>query len=116
MLPGGYGVHCITWSSGAGSLEENYNCWCTTDGSALTFVNNEANITEPPEMAADSIEVDPDYADAANGDFRVRNPLVLCGGMPDAEGNVTQMGAVLQEYQFAKRARVMNAGRAGIVK
>jgi hypothetical protein len=116
MLPGGYGVHCRTWSTGAGSLEENNNCWCTTDGSPLTFVNNEAGITEPPVMADGSIECDPDFVDAANYDFRVRNPVVLRGGMPDAVGNAMQMGAVLQEYRFAERARVMNAGRAAIVR
>ena len=72
----------------------------------------EAN--EPAKPAV--VEADPDFVDSANGDFRVRNPAVLRGGMPETQGNVRQMGAVLQEYQFARRARVMNAGRAGIVQ
>ena len=43
---------------------------------------------------------DPQFSDAANGDFRPRNPLVLRGGMPDFAGNPGQIGAVQGKYQF----------------
>lgn len=112
LAPGAIGLYAIT----AGAFIYNdYNCFIESDGTPLT-VGIHSTGYEVPVAGPHSIEVDPDFVDAANGDFRVRNPAVLRGGMPDTEGNVTQMGAVLQEYQFAKRARVMNAGRAGIVR
>ncbi len=61
-----------------------------------------------PENA---IEENPQFVDAANGNFRPRNPKVLRGGRRDIAGNVTQMGAVLQKYQFARRAKTVNLGR-----
>lgn len=66
-----------------------------------------------PEHA---IEEDPDFIDAANGNFRPRNPNVLRGGKPDIVDNVTQMGAIMQKYQFARRAKAANLGRLQIVR
>jgi len=59
---------------------------------------------------------DPQFADAANGNFRSRNPLVLRGGMPDFSNNPGQIGAVLQKYQFAKRWQAANPARISIFK
>jgi hypothetical protein len=66
-----------------------------------------------PEHA---IEENPDFVDAATSNFRLRNPNVLRGGKPDMAGNVTQMGAVMQEYKFAKRAKTTNFGRLQTVR
>jgi len=66
-----------------------------------------------PEHA---IEEDPDLIDAANGNFRPRKPNVLRGGKPDIAGNTTEMGAVLQEYEFARRAKAANLGRMQIFR
>jgi hypothetical protein len=63
-----------------------------------------------------SIEQDPQIVDAANGDFRPRNPNVLRGGKPDIADNSPQMGAVLQKYQFARRAKAANLGRLQIIR
>lgn len=67
-----------------------------------------------PEM--NSIEEDPLFKDAAGGDFRPRNPAVLRGGKLDVKGNPTQMGAILQKYQFARRARAANLGKLQIIR
>ncbi len=113
LAPGAVGIN----SRNGGSVPCNdYNCFIESDGTPLTPTGTDYSGGETPVMGPHSVQVDPDFVDAANGEFRVRNPLVLRGGKPDAEGNATQMGAVLQEYQFAERARVMNAGRAGIVR
>jgi hypothetical protein len=66
-----------------------------------------------PENA---IEENPQFVDAANGDFRPRNPNVLRGGKPDIADNATEMGAVLQEHQFDRRAKVVNFGRLQIIR
>jgi hypothetical protein len=63
-----------------------------------------------------SVEQDPQFADVANGDFRSRNPYVLRGGKPDIADNSPQMGAVLQNYQFARRAKAANLGRLQIIR
>lgn len=60
--------------------------------------------------------IDPQFADAANGNFRPRNPLVLRGGMPDITGNPTQIGAVKGRYQFISKARAANIGRLSIFR
>jgi len=70
----------------------------------------------PSGIAGDNIETDPQFVDAANTDFRPRNPIVLRGGFPDINGNVTQIGAIIQAYQFPKRARMVNHGRMSIVR
>lgn len=69
-----------------------------------------------PVLGDHSIEAAPEFVDAANGDFRARNKLVLRGGEPDVTGRVTQMGAILQRYQFAQRGRMANFARLGIIK
>jgi len=66
-----------------------------------------------PEHA---IEQNPQFMDSDNGDFRPRNPSVLRGGKPDIADNAAQMGAVLQEYQFARRAKAANLSRLQIIR
>lgn len=59
---------------------------------------------------------DPQFADAASGDFRPRNPLVLRGGMPDIAGNPTQIGAIQGKYQFISKTKTANLGRLAIIR
>jgi hypothetical protein len=63
-----------------------------------------------------SIEQDPQFVNAANGDFRPCNPTVLRGGKPDISANPTQMGVVLQKYQFGDRERIANIARLRIIR
>ncbi len=112
LEPGAVALYAQT----AGSLSCNdYNCFIETDGTPLT-VGGHGSGYEVPVKGAHSVQVDPDFVDAANGDFRARNPLVLRGGRPGPDGKAAVIGAIGQEYQFAERARVMNAGRAGIIR
>ena len=111
LAPGAVGLHC-----NSGSIVYNdYNCFIESDGTPLTVGDNGSGY-EVPVKGKHSVQVDPDFVDAANGDFRVRNPLVLRGGRPGPDGRAAVIGAIGQEYQFAQRARIMNAGRAGIVR
>jgi len=66
-----------------------------------------------PENA---IEANPQFVDAANGNFRPRNPNVLRGGRRGIASNAREMGAVLQEYQFDRRAKAANFGRLQIIR
>jgi len=88
--------------SAARASYEDYNCTNVT-------VNL---LTGPHSLNA----TDPQFADAANCNFRPRNPLVLRGGMPDFSGNPTQIGAIQSKYQFVSKARAANLGRFSIFR
>ncbi len=112
LAPGAIGIYCRN-----GPIVYNdHNCFIESDGTPLTATGTEYSGGEAPVMGPHSVQVDPDFVDAANGDFRVRNPAVLRGGRPGPDGRAAVIGAIGQEYQFAERARVMNAGRAGIIR
>jgi len=89
----------------------DYSCLWALDGAPSA--SGRWGGSGKPEHA---IEEDPDFIDAANGNFRPRNPNVLRGGKPDVVDNVTQMGAIMQKYQFARRAKAANLGRLQIVR
>lgn len=116
VAAGACGVRCVAYVGGAGSLMEANNCWATVEGSALTFVSNDAGISEPPVMSEASMEADPEFAGAGDCDYRVRNAAVLRGGRADIAENSGQMGAVIQAYEFARRSRIMNPARMGIMR
>ncbi|MGA2915818.1 MAG: hypothetical protein ABSE89_07305 [Sedimentisphaerales bacterium] len=59
---------------------------------------------------------DPQFVDAANGNFRPRNSLVLRCGMPDLAGNPAQIGAIQDKYQFISKAKAANFGRLSIFR
>jgi hypothetical protein len=59
---------------------------------------------------------DPQFVNAAGGDFRPRNPAVLRGGQPDIAGNLTEIGAIQSQHQFVSKARMSNFGRGSIFK
>jgi hypothetical protein len=89
----------------------DYSCAWAIDG-APAAADRWGNIG----IGANSIEQDPQFVDAANGDFRPRNPNVLRGGKPDIADNVTEIGVVLQKYRFARRAKAANLGRLQIIR
>jgi len=92
-------------------IYSDYSCLWALDGTPST--SGRWGGDGKPEHA---IEEDPDLIDAANGNFRPRKPNVLRGGKPDIAGNATEMGAVLQEYEFARRAKAANLGRLQIIR
>ena len=92
-------------------LYSDYSCAWAIDGAPVA--SDRWGGTGLPEH---SIEQDPQFVDADNGDFRPRNPNVLRGGKPDIADNETEMGAILQKYQFAKRAKAANPGRLQIMR
>jgi hypothetical protein len=59
---------------------------------------------------------DPQFIDAANGNFRPLNSLVLRGGVLDIAGNPTQIGAIQSKYQFISKARTAGFGRLAIIR
>ncbi len=63
-----------------------------------------------------TIEENPQFVDAANGNFRPRNSNVLRGGRRDIAGNAAEMGAVLQKYRFDRRAKAVNFGRLQVIR
>jgi len=104
-------VECLASFGSLGFCD--YNCVWSAEGIVATPFNLNNAPAFPNSVL---IEQDPQFVDAANGDFRPRNPAVLRGGMPDPKGDATQIGAVLQKYQFANRARTLNAGRLQIFR
>jgi len=112
----GSAIH-VKEDSGEGvTVRNDYNCIRDTAGGAVSPVFTTAGTINAPDLGTHSIEEYPDFVDAANGDFRPRNPNVLRGGMPDIGGNQQSMGAVLQKHQFANRGRMMNPARLGIIR
>jgi len=95
-----------------GSIDySDYSCLWAMDGAPAA-----ANRWGGTGLPENSIEADPQFVDAASGDFRPRNPAVLRGGRPDINGNPTQMGAILQKYQFGDRERIANMARLRIIR
>ena len=107
----------IKINTDGGTVRNDYNCIWGADGNQLAtpFESAKSGGTVPV-LGDHSIEVDPDFVDAANGDFRPRNRSVLRGGEPDTVGDPIQMGVILQKYQFAQRGRLVNFGRLGIIR
>jgi hypothetical protein len=112
-------INCIAKDNGqwgfytdtANPLMASHVAYCCAHGNTSGQFSLPAAL---PEL--NSIEQDPLFKDAANGDFRPRNPAVLRGGKLDVKGNPTQMGAILQSYQFARRARAANFGKLQIIR
>jgi hypothetical protein len=81
---------------------ENYNCTNTT----VHILTGDDSLNG----------TDPQFADAANNDFRPKNSSVLKGGMPDSADNPTPMGAIQTKQQFISKARTANLGRLSIFR
>ena len=116
LVPNQSGRAIMIYTMG-GSGRNDYNCIWGADGNQLTtpFESIKSGGTLPV-LGDHSIEADPEFVDAGNGDFRARNKLVLRGGEPDVTGRVTQMGAILQRYQFAQRGRLANLARLRTIR
>jgi hypothetical protein len=61
--------------------QSNYNCLFNTDNSNYT-------------LSPTDIEEDPQFADPVNDDFTVQNKNLLQGGVPDYNGNNSQIGGI----------------------
>jgi hypothetical protein len=110
-------AYAINIYTAGGSVRNDYNCLWGSDGNQLaTPFGTIKSGGAPPTLGPNSIETDPEFVDVGGSDFRPRNPPVLRGGEPDAIGNATQMGAILQRYQFRQRGRMVNLARLGIIR
>lgn len=103
----------IVWShSGTGGTAVNIanNCSYRADGFTNIYGSTALGVTK------NNLEVDPDCVDIVNKDFRPRNPMVLHGGLDGLTGKSAQIGAILQEYQFASSGRMVKMARLGITR
>lgn len=112
-------INCIAKDNGqwgfyantTGDLMAPHVAYCCAHG------NSSGQFSLPTALPqTNCIEANPQFVDAASGDFRPRNPAVLRGGKPDINGNPTQMGAILQKYQFGDRERIANMARLRIIR
>lgn len=110
-------ANAINIHTAGGSVRNDYNCIWGADGNQLAtpFNTNKLGGTAPV-LGDNSVEADPEFVGVGSGDFRPRNPLVLRGGQEDVAGNLGQMGAILQRYQFGQRGRTVNLARLGIIR
>ncbi|GEM_PF-2185235 len=107
FIPAAKNIPAI-YRNGSGSLAfSGYGC-------AYSLSDN--SILDTPYAGEGGLNVNPQFVNAAGNDFRVRNPLVLRGGMPDFTGKQTQIGAVIQQYQFVKRSATGNYARMTIFR
>ncbi len=107
---------CIT-SDGASVLYNDYDCYIDTNGNILADpVETGYTNGTPPALGVHSLEVDPQFVDAAGGDFRPCNTQVLRGGMPILAGDSVHIGAITRGGQLAIRGRMTNLGRFGIIR
>jgi len=97
-------------------LGQNNLLWTTTGTpvSLESLINLHADC-QMPDMST-WLFGNPQFADLAGGDFRCSNKNVLLGGLADAAGNETVIGAVGQRWQFVSRAKVSNRGRLSIIR
>jgi hypothetical protein len=104
-------------SGGASVLYNDYDCYIDTNGNILADpVETGYTNGTPPALGVHSLEVDPQFVDAAGVDFRPRNTKVLRGGMPVLGSDTEHIGATLQKNELAIRSRVVNLGRLGIIR
>ncbi len=100
---------------GGSSLLQQGHCLIGDDGEpfAGTYAtNDESGGQISIKNMFSLLEIDPEL----DGNFRPRNPQVLRGGIPQLSDGLSQLGAVRQKYQFPQKGRIVNHGRAGIVK
>ncbi|MCE5340537.1 MAG: hypothetical protein LLF92_05340 [Planctomycetaceae bacterium] len=107
FIPAAKNIPAI-YRNGSGSLAYS-GCGC-----AYSVADD--SVLDTPYSGEDGLNVNPQFVNAAANDFRVLNPLLLRGGMPDFTGRQTQIGAVLQQYQFTKRSAAGNPARMSIFK
>ncbi|HPD47912.1 MAG TPA: right-handed parallel beta-helix repeat-containing protein [Anaerohalosphaeraceae bacterium] len=113
LAPGAVGI----FSRSGGSVPYNdHNCFIETDGTPAAMTGTSYAGAEAPDAGEHSVGADPDFANAAGYDLRPRNPAVLRGGRPQPDGTAPVIGAIGQKYVFPERGRMVNAGRAGVMR
>jgi hypothetical protein len=113
LSPGAVGVYV---RGGGSVVVSDYNCFIASDGAPLTATGNGYAGGELPIEGPHSLEADPEFANAGSYDLRPRSAAVLRGGRPGPDGTATVIGAIGQAYRFDRRARMVNAGRMGILR
>ena len=89
----------VVEDAGSGSVAFiGYNCVWSAAGQ-LTNAFYDPSKSKALIQDEGNIEVDPRFADAANGDFRLMNESLLQLGKPDAAGRRSHMGAVNYQRQ-----------------
>ncbi len=105
LYPGAVGLR----GSVAGSFIYNdYNCFIESDGTPLTVGAHDSGY-EAPVAGPHSIEGDPLFVDAANGNFRLAgNSPCIDAGRPDSLGGRSTIGAYdLSANRGVSKARVI---------
>ena len=104
-------------SEGASVLYNDHNCYIDTNGNTLADpVKTDYAGGTAPALGSSSLEVNPQFVDAVNGDFRLCNTQVLRGGISVLGGSTVHIGAIMQENLLAIRGRMVNLGRLGIIR
>ncbi|HAL45742.1 MAG: hypothetical protein A2Y12_10810 [Planctomycetes bacterium GWF2_42_9] len=107
FVPASKSVPTIYKSSNGTMTFSGYgNAYCVRDNSIL----------DTPYVGLHGLNVNPQFVNADGNDFRILNPAILRGGMPDYTGQRGQIGAGAQEYQFSKRSATANRARLSVIK
>jgi hypothetical protein len=110
---GSVAINCIALANQGDAFKRSKNAVLYI--SHCTSYNNNLNYPSV-YVGQNNFEADPHFVDVDSGNFRPLNPAILRGGLPDINGNVDQIGAIIQAYQFPKRARMVNHSRLSIVR
>ena len=102
--------------SPGGSTFDDYNCVYSLLGGLTEIGVNLGTDGQAAEPGRNTLEVDPQLADAAGGDFTPSNKNVLLGGSLDPGEAKGHMGCIGQEWYFDGRSRAGNVGRLGIFR
>ena len=76
----------------AGVVDEDWNCFYCKDGAVADWVDGSQMASEPVP-GPNTLQVDPMFVDAENGDFRLKENSPCLVGMEIPIGAVTPMGA-----------------------
>jgi hypothetical protein len=98
------------------AIYKNGNGSLTYSGYSCAYCVNDNSVLDNPYSGENGLNVNPQFVNPANGDFRVTNPALLIGGMPDITDIPSQIGAVNGRYQFISKARAANIGRLSIFR
>ncbi|MEN6384724.1 MAG: hypothetical protein ABFD79_05965 [Phycisphaerales bacterium] len=107
FIPAGRTIPAI-YKNGSGTLAfSGYGCaYCISEDCILDDIY----------AGEKGFNVNPQFVNASENNFRILNPSLLRGGMPDCTGTSSQIGAILQQYQFPQRARAANRAKLSIFK
>ncbi|HIJ67722.1 MAG TPA: hypothetical protein HPP51_05500, partial [Planctomycetes bacterium] len=108
--------YAVYVDSSDGTVYHDLKNNCVYSANASSALTNEAYNSDRSAGfdLMDSITQDPEFTDAANADFTVRNALLLQGGDPDAAGNATQVGMVQRKYRPSISGRRQTSNLAAL--